>query len=1033
MKILYAAIAALLSQMTILETTLAQQWIQHINSKGLNQNEQISDILEDNQGNIWLATGTGIKKASAENKSFKFQRLWESFSRSNNDGLIYDRVNALAIDLEGCLWIGTREGISSIDPLTDLRDSQNWHNYTVSITDSGLKDDHIESVAVDTLGNIWFGTLDNGICIALIDSCVPEPGYDPYSNPENWIHFTTEDSLPHRHVYAIAIDGVGAIWAGTQRGTVRCKSVDRNGVKGIRRFDNIQNCRSIFVDTKGYIWFGTYGDGAWKVHQDSLESFQHYRFIGGKARFKYIGAIAEDADGFIWFGRAERNEPVLSMIDPKQDFNVTSNWVDFGVVDGLSGGNISSLLKDHDGNLWIGTVENGLNQYNDTWLTFVAEDETEIQGLTDNTFRALTIDTEDNLWIGTAIGDLFKLHLDDNPLVKTNWKRFPNPIKQLHGKEIKVLFRDNNDSLWIGVNGGVCRIPMNADLELSKHWSCLDTLNNHIIRSIVEDKQGYIWFGTNDGLWRSRNHPSIDSVNLWCEQFDTADGLAHQVVKSLIVDEYGEIWVGTENGVNKINSSMNLSDKNNWQKFTGEDGLIYNSVDVIFEDSEANLWFGTCCGVSKVNPNDGLRNPSSWESYTSANGLPSDDVTSIVESAENEIWIGTLEGLGRSGLTPKGLWTVYTTGDGLGSNSILSLAANTLKSDIWIGTLAGGITRYRTKKRAPETYLKNRFDIITEDIITYEYVGSDLTTPTYDLLYSYCFNDSNNGNDKACWSAFSSGTTTTLVIPRTDKSARYVFKVKAMDKDGNIDPTPATDIFWKIYEQMGGWSSMEFDGDTVKIYIPPKTYMGQDLLINQIPSYKLPDAPSIVLAFEISFPPIDSLNKPGTMRIILKNHEMLNATSLAIFKLAENSSWIGIGGTVEIESDSIISITTSFSEFATYAVRTEKLIAPALYSDEIHIQPRLFSPNGAGKGHGDRVTISFILNNDSPVSVKIYNLAGRMKRILRENISLLKGTNAVEWDGKDIDGNFCPTGLYIVTVEAGGDVKTKTVMVSNKY
>ena len=126
---------------------------------------------------------------------------------------------------------------------------------------------------------------------------------------------------------------------------------------------------------------------------------------------------------------------------------------------------------------------------------------------------------------------------------------------------------------------------------------------------------------------------------------------------------------------------------------------------------------------------------------------------------------------------------------------------------------------------------------------------------------------------------------------------------------------------------------------------------------------------------------------------------------------------------------------TSFTEFANYAVRTEKLIAPELLSDKIHIQPRLFSPNGAVQGLGDRVTISFVLSYDFPASVKIYNLSGRLKRTLvpEENIMPLKGINAIEWDGRDDNGNVCPSGLYIITVEAERDVMTKTVMISNKY
>ena len=82
---------------------------------------------------------------------------------------------------------------------------------------------------------------------------------------------------------------------------------------------------------------------------------------------------------------------------------------------------------------------------------------------------------------------------------------------------------------------------------------------------------------------------------------------------------------------------------------------------------------------------------------------------------------------------------------------------------------------------------------------------------------------------------------------------------------------------------------------------------------------------------------------------------------------------------------------------------------------------------------GNYATISFFLDDDSDVTLKIYNLNGRLVKVLRENIHMLSGTNAIDWDGRDKDGNYCATGLYIVTVEADGKVRKKTVMVSNKY
>ena len=99
-------------------------------------------------------------------------------------------------------------------------------------------------------------------------------------------------------------------------------------------------------------------------------------------------------------------------------------------------------------------------------------------------------------------------------------------------------------------------------------------------------------------------------------------------------------------------------------------------------------------------------------------------------------------------------------------------------------------------------------------------------------------------------------------------------------------------------------------------------------------------------------------------------------------------------------------------------------------------QPRLFSPNG--DGYDDEVTISFDLADDSDVTVKVYDLAGRLVRLLiqDERIAVSNGLNFVTWDGRDEDGRVVPNRLYIIAVtisnDNGTETRTKTVVVLNQ-
>jgi flagellar hook assembly protein FlgD len=96
----------------------------------------------------------------------------------------------------------------------------------------------------------------------------------------------------------------------------------------------------------------------------------------------------------------------------------------------------------------------------------------------------------------------------------------------------------------------------------------------------------------------------------------------------------------------------------------------------------------------------------------------------------------------------------------------------------------------------------------------------------------------------------------------------------------------------------------------------------------------------------------------------------------------------------------------------------------------VNSQPRIFSPQG--NGYDDKTAISFNLGKESNVTIKIYNPAGRLVKILTENENMSHGNNVVYWDGKNQQGEFCVSGLYIVTIQAEEKMATKTVVVLNK-
>jgi sugar lactone lactonase YvrE len=124
---------------------------------------------------------------------------WTTFD--SLDGLPSDYVNALHIDSDGYLWLGTRSGICRFD-------GKEFTNYNLKY---GLEDFHVEAIYEDSQGNLWFGTgwyFAEGIGIYRFDG-------------NSFARYTTEDGLANDSVRAIQQDRSGRMWFGT-RGGLSC-------------------------------------------------------------------------------------------------------------------------------------------------------------------------------------------------------------------------------------------------------------------------------------------------------------------------------------------------------------------------------------------------------------------------------------------------------------------------------------------------------------------------------------------------------------------------------------------------------------------------------------------------------------------------------------------------------------------------------------------------------------------------------------------------------------------------------------------
>jgi hypothetical protein len=154
-----------------------------------------------------------------------------------------------------------------------------------------------------------------------------------------------------------------------------------------------------------------------------------------------------------------------------------------------------------------------------------------------------------------------------------------------------------------------------------------------------------------------------------------------------------------------------------------------------------------------------------------------------------------------------------------------------------------------------------------------------------------------------------------------------------------------------------------------------------------------------------------------------------NEKRLAIYH--RESGWQRVGGSIDTKRHAITTTIAKLDTIALFEESTPYRGGPGVnLITDVAAQPRVFSPNG--RGFLDRVAISFYLDKPAEVTTKVYNLSGRLVRVLCENHSMNPGRNVVEWNGRDYYEAICASGLYVVTIEAEGSMATKQVVVLNE-
>jgi signal transduction histidine kinase/CheY-like chemotaxis protein/ligand-binding sensor domain-containing protein len=268
---------------------------------------------------------------------------------------------------------------------------------------------------------------------------------------------------------------------------------------------------------------------------------------------------------------------------------------------------------------------------------------------------------------------------------------------------------DRQGYLWIGTGQGV------TVLKDGKFSACLPELSDDAITTILEDRAGNLWFGTYDTGVKRFADGKVSS-------YSAEQGLSSSTVLTIYEDTEGSLWMGTDSGgLNRFKAGEFLS-------YTTRDGLPGEFILSVTELSDGSVWVGTNkgnavlhdgefnnisrqelpVGVTKsvypsavggvwLGTNEGLfyYRDGTYKNYTTKDGLADNRIRVLLEDRSGTLWIGTYA----NGLSSfkDGKFTNYTNRDGLSNNFIRALSEDT-SGNIWIGTREGGLNRFAAAK-----------------------------------------------------------------------------------------------------------------------------------------------------------------------------------------------------------------------------------------------------------------------------------------------------------------------------------------------
>jgi len=558
---------------------------------------RVYKIAQDHEGYLWIATEDGL--ARYDGTGFRTWRV----DPGDRAGLAGNRVQTLLVDAHNRLWLASEgAGLSLWQP----RSGSFRHYRRVAGDPASLPSDDVWAIAPNGAQRLWLGTYAGG----LVD-------FDPDSGRGRTERHAAErsDSLSSDTVLSLLPDasGAGRLWVGTDRGLDR-REPDGRYVHVAFPAGAAPTVAALLRDGDGVL-AGTH-DGLFRVGPDLAVTA-----LPLAAPSTAIFSMAREADGTLWLGTRRgllRRAPdgTLQVLLPQA-----------GVAGSLAGNSVYDLLQDHEGGLWLASIDGGLGYLTPQWRNFsVWRKVPEGGGLSSRTPLGVHLAADGAVWLSGADG------VDRLDPASGVVESFSERLGGATPRPEAVLL-DRRGRIWLGSGRGMRRYdrPGAPPRDFFSSDVADGGMPRGMANRLAEDGSGALWaLVAGTGLVRI---DAADRLQLF--RAGAVGGPRDGDINQIEVDAQGLLWVAHAQGLDRCAAPC--------EAFAAVAGAPAATVHAVDFAPDGTLWLASFGSLEHyARSGEGLRR---LEHFDAADGWPALIVLGLRVDHGGRVWASSSRGL----------------------------------------------------------------------------------------------------------------------------------------------------------------------------------------------------------------------------------------------------------------------------------------------------------------------------------------------------------------------------------------------------